>query len=202
LSDAIGAQSLDGIRRLGLQNFSFVRSDFEILAASDLMGRLKRLTISASPAGNAERLEPLFGGIPATTLTRLTLNNLWSENQAQAVFDQLPAMKELTELDLANNPIGDADLGPLLDRLSALTHLNLAGTGLTDVGLRSILRSKRLRQLRFLNLSETVIPDQSALDLADAPNLVGTTRINLRGVPLSEPVQRALLYRLEGRVLL
>lgn len=202
LSEAVIAPNLANVRSFSLQNFSFVRSDFELLAASELLDRLERLNISASLANRADRLEPLLKRLPVSTLCRLTLSNLWSENQTTGVIDQLPSMDQLTHLDLATNFIGDADLGTLLDRLPALTHLNLAGTGLTDLGLRSILRSNRLRQLRYLNLAETAIPDQSALDLVDAPNLVGTTRINLRGVPLSEPVRRALMYRLEGRVLL
>jgi uncharacterized protein (TIGR02996 family) len=202
LQEALDSSSVASVHRLGLHNLSFIRSDLDSLAASEMLGRLERLTLVASLPGGGERLELLLGNLPTVILRRLTLNNLWAENQAQSVLDQIPAMGKLTHLDLASNPIGDADLGPLLERLPALTHLSLAATGLSDVGLRSMLRSERLRQLRFLNLSETAIPDQGALDLADSPNLVGTTRINLRGVTLSDPVRRALLYRLEGRVLL
>jgi hypothetical protein len=78
----------------------------------------------------------------------------------------------------------------------------LGGTGLSDVVLRSIMNSSRLRQLHWLDLSGATISDQCAIDLLDSASFGGLTRLNLRGTALSEPVQRALRVRLADRVLL
>lgn len=77
---------------------------------------------------------------------------------------------ETVEINLTGIEFGDDDLAHLADwpRLPALYSLNLAGTNVTDAGLKNL---KRLSQLRHLDLSRTAMTDSGLNDLQSLSRL-------------------------------
>jgi Leucine-rich repeat (LRR) protein len=108
----------------------------------------------------------------------------------------------LRSISLAGNPLGDhIDLTDLLGWLpESLVRLGLADCGLGDRAAARLAASPAIRRLHALDLSRNAITDISALMLADSPNLIGSTRLDLSGNPISRRVQNALRIRLGHHV--
>lgn len=190
---------LSALRRLGLHHVHLASHELTAFAESPLAGQLDDLELSITGA-NVESRRAFLASSCVARLSRLALQEFWSDEHAAAFLAEWPECPRLLELDLAGSAIGDRDLSPILDRSPCLQSLNLSGTQLSDGGLRPIMRSPRLRQLRSLNLSNNAFGDQSILDLVDSPNLVATTQLILRDAGLHPRVREALVTRLGDRV--
>lgn len=84
------------------------------------------------------------------------------------VAGALAGLDHLKTLDLFNTGVGDASLGTLAGALPALTSLNLAGTRVTDEGMRSLAR---FEALEVLHLGWTDVSDGGLASLSELPAL-------------------------------
>jgi hypothetical protein len=193
--------NLKAVRCLGLYQFCASGDDLRRMSESSLLTQLEELELGITIAGS-DGVLALLAAAPTQSLVRLTLNRVWNESDTHRVIAAWPRCERLTDLNLSGNPLEGANLEPMLDRLPALTHLTLSHSGLDDAALRSLMRSERLRQLRWLDLSGTSITDQSVIHLVDSPWFLAPTRLDLRDTPLHEGIRRVVKARLGDRVLL
>src|ERR1043166_1259968 len=108
----------------------------------------------------------------------------------------LAEMRHVEKLVLSHPNVTD-DMMDWLNNMSDLWHLNLAGTRITDAGLKKLAHMKRLRQLHLQSV--TTISDAGFAALADLPSLdyldLGRTKIGDRGVAaLAKNLQLAQLH--------
>lgn len=96
------------------------------------------------------------------------------------VVAELTGLAHLRTLDLFNTAVGDAGIAALAPRLPALTSLNLAGTQVTDAGMRAVAT---LAALEVLHLGWTEVGDGGLAALAGLPAL---TTIILHGARVSD----------------
>ena len=97
----------------------------------------------------------------------------------------LKSLKNLTTLDLSDNPIKDAGFKELAE-LKNLTTLNLGSTQITDAGFKGL---GQLKNLTTLDLSNTQIADTGAKELRELKRL---TTLNLSAAPITDESIKAL----------
>jgi hypothetical protein len=109
----------------------------------------------------------------AESLTTLKLGS--SSVTEAAVLEYLPAMKNLTKLDLSQTEVGDGIMDAVVT-LEKLEYLNLYGTQVTDAG---IMRLKTLGGLRDLYLWQSkATPEGGEALKKELPGLEITFGVN------------------------
>jgi uncharacterized protein (TIGR02996 family) len=192
---------LPNLRTLSLGCDGIDRSAAQTLVASGLLPRLKNFQIVTFGADNAPWADVILEAPAVRGLTALTVVAMGGVADLFQRLDQTLPFRSLTELLLRRLWTGDHGLGPFLDWLPpTLTHLDLWRTGLGDRTAASLAGWPCLRRLRRLRLCENEINDHGALTLADSPNLVATTQLDLTGNPISDRVKEALRIRLQHQI--
>jgi uncharacterized protein (TIGR02996 family) len=196
-------ESLTNLRSLGLLNPGFDRSAIDTLTRSPMLERLDALDVLAIAAADHEPCaDLLLQGSACKNLEYVVVGGM---SEIDAVFLQrlarTPPFQRLTRLELPGSPVGDADLGGFLDWLPpTVARLGLNYLGLGDRSAAALGRWPGLRQLRHLDLSANKITEVGALALADSPNLLASTRVDLRNNPISDRVKNALRIRMGHHV--
>jgi uncharacterized protein (TIGR02996 family) len=195
-------RDLTRLRELGFVNPGFEAETLETLLHSPLLQQLSGLhLVNDGPAtscsadmlldSSCRNLQDLvvggFSDIDARYLERLT---------------SPPGFDSLASLAVHASPIGNVELTNFLERLPpSLKRLCLGSTGLGDHSADSLAMAPRVRQLQTLELAGNHITDAGALTLADSPNLLASTQLDLRGNPISRRVREAIRIRCGHHVL-
>jgi uncharacterized protein (TIGR02996 family) len=196
----IGSPQLTGLRGVCLSGV-LDQGGIEALAWAPLGERLERLELSDTGAYTDADVSPLLREPPWPRLRILKLQNVGLPDPAHTALPPFSRFAELRDLDLSRNPLGGDLLLFVLETVPAsLTRLDLSAAGLNDLSASALAGWPQLRQLREVSLSRNEITDVGALALADSPNLLAPTRLDLRGNPISRRVQHALRVRLRHQV--
>jgi uncharacterized protein (TIGR02996 family) len=197
------------------------------LAACHHLGRLNALDLSFSRIGDAGLRElltsPHLAGLHALGLHETGIG----PSGLQELLARGHLLPNLVSLDLSGCQLSPEALGWLAaSSLSDhLQTLNLANTGLTDVGaeamanglcalqalylgqnligergLRALVRSRFWANLVDFDLNFNRLSDAAANELLAAPQPVRLTSLDLRANGISPPVQQALRERLGASV--
>jgi uncharacterized protein (TIGR02996 family) len=117
------------------------------------------------------------------------------------VLRTVPVTPRLRRLNLSGSHLAASGNFTLCWLPADLADLVLSRAGLGRAETECIAGSPALRQLRRLDLSGNRIDDVGALTLADSPNLLASTQLDLRGNPISPRVRDALRIRCGHHVL-
>lgn len=167
---------LPALSTLRLLSWKGNTAEIGLLADSELLARLRKLTLS----GPIEVALSAGVGLLAAS----------------------PGVAGLTHLDLGHTPLGD----PAVRALTAgrhwgrLAHLDLSGCRLGRGAAEAMARWPGLATLRQLNLRSNRIEGTGAAALAASSHLNDLLCIDLDGAGLSQADQDALRRRLGGRV--
>jgi uncharacterized protein (TIGR02996 family) len=213
LGEVASAGLLAGLTSFAAYDTTLTADDLQALAnCSDLNG-VTRLMLGRCRLGDAGARvlagAPWLAGIEETYLS----GNDFGPKGA-AALGRVP-FRCLEDLDLFNNPLGDAGaaalmasphlpahltrlilclnrLGPASARavaecagLAGLSVLSLERNAVGDDGARALAESPHLAGLELLDLRETRITDKGAAALAASPHLAGLTQLDLYDNPIA-----------------
>jgi uncharacterized protein (TIGR02996 family) len=167
-----------------------------MLARSSLLERLCGLHLLGAARIDAAGIAPLIRAPAAQGLQELSLTGSALFSDLLIDFTAMPAPPQLRSLNLSGTRLGYNSLTDLLDWLPApANRLAFSRIGVDSQAAASLAGSARLRQLHALDLSDNAIGDLGAIALADSPNLLGSTKLDLRANPISRRVKDALRIR-------
>lgn len=96
------------------------------------------------------------------------LKSLTLDSNRITTIENIPELPTVKYLDVSNNPLGDKSLDSLVESFPNLWYLNLAGTKVSDEGMRSLVK---LSDIAFINVRNTRVTGQGGLTLIDCPSL-------------------------------
>jgi uncharacterized protein (TIGR02996 family) len=195
-------RDLTRLRGFGLVNPGFDTEALEALVRSPLLRQLRGLHVVSAGTAMSHTAGLLFG--PECRHLRTLYLGGFSEVDSRFLerLAASPGFEGLTFLAVTGSPVGNVELDEFLGWLPlSLTHLDLSRVGLGDRSVASLANALRLRQLRTLDLANNHITAVGALILADSPNLLASTKLDLRGNPISRRVREALRIRCGHHVL-
>jgi uncharacterized protein (TIGR02996 family) len=193
------AQQLPGLQHLRLDTGE--QNICEALLKSQLLQRLRSLELHDPQLASPRELAALLSRLDTSSLRTLRLPGGAIGPTGANYLSTSPALSQLTELDLVGNEITDAGATTLLasplsqnlhkvylgrnalsremiraifekkPALQNLTHLDLSGNPLEDVGARALATASTLRKLRFLNLSGCALGANGLAVLTRSSNL-------------------------------
>jgi uncharacterized protein (TIGR02996 family) len=143
-----------------------------------------------------ESLEELIDALHAgSALERLSFSTMGLTDALVERLMQGAAVRGLTELDLAGNPLGGAGLWTVLRELPAGVHtLGLAATGAAGRGFELFASSPAVASVRRLDLSHNPLTPRAARIVSRSPHLAGLRSLNLNKCRVGERE----LYHLTG----
>lgn len=172
----------------------------QAMLSAGLIGRLERLELRG--IGHGRTGESVLASNAIRHLRRIKLSGAELTAVAIAALPTTAAFSQLRSISFGDNPIGDFDAMGLLNWLPpTLTRLDLSETGCCDGTAASLAAAPALRRLDALNLSRNHLGDLGAMMLADSPNLLSSTQVDLRNNPITRRVRNALHVRLGHHIL-
>jgi uncharacterized protein (TIGR02996 family) len=166
------------------------------IANSSLLPRLERLSVACGPQ-SLDGLDAMMLLHPRSScqLSALAVTGAGITSDRLSAVLPLPNLPQLVHLDLSVNPLNE-DFAAVPDQLPpTISELTLTHARLGNRAAAAFAASPTLRNLRRLDLSFNEITDIGAMALADSPNLVASTKLDLRGNPIGRRVQNALRIR-------
>ncbi|MGL4423016.1 MAG: hypothetical protein ACRCZF_20300, partial [Gemmataceae bacterium] len=185
---AIGLQRLlqlptmQQLRKLQLNRCGSARMNLSAIAESPYWNQAEELGLRGGTIP-ARLLEPLILSRPQATLRRLDLGGNFLRTEGLQMLAAAPWASHLTWLSLTQNYLDDVSLeafveGPwrslqtlLLSRNSRSQTDSAATEQITDRGVATLCLQGVLQRLRYLNLDELDIEDQSVERVLMAPRL-------------------------------
>jgi len=196
LLDSAQLRGLTSLCLIGRMN----ESAGQTLLGARLLARLERLELRG--IGHARTSEAVLASVAIRHLMRVRLSGAELSSAALAALPVTEEFSQLGSISFADNPIGDFDAMELLNWLpTSLTRLDLSATECGDQTVASLVATSALRRLDTLNLSRNRLGDQGAMMLADSPNLLSSTHVDLRNNPITRRVRNALHVRLGHHIL-
>lgn len=218
LTEAPGAAHLT---ELAFAFDSLSQSGLAALAASELFARLSVFELRTSALLPALMVDALGAAREPGVLDRVCLQDNGIGRDDAAHLFALPALRNVRELDLSDNPLtahgvralAESDVPRGLRALnlsrtrpgvpgvrallakraaSALRALDLSDNALGPVAARAVAGCDALRGLKCLNVSHNPLGDAGADALADAPALAGLLELELRDAQLTDEGAEAL----------
>jgi uncharacterized protein (TIGR02996 family) len=218
LAESPGAAQLT---ELGFAFDALEQSGLAALAGSDLFARLAVFELRTSALLPALLVDALAAAREPGVLDRVCLTDNGIGRDDAAHLFALPALRNVRELDLSDNPLtahgvralaesdvprglralnlsrtrpGVPGLRALLGArgLNGLRALDLSDNALGPVAARAVGGCAALRGLRCLNVSHNPLCDAGADALADAPALAGLLELDVRDVQLTDAGAEAL----------
>lgn len=196
LLDSAQLRGLTSLCLIGRMN----ESAGQALLGARLLARLERLELRG--IGQARTSEAVLASNAIRHLKRIKLSGAKLSAAALATLPATEAFTQLESISFADNPIGDYDAMGLLNWLPpSLTRLDLSATECGDGTAASLAAASALRRLGTLNLRRNRLGDLGAMMLADSPNLLSSTHVDLRNNPITHRVRNALHVRLGHHIL-
>ncbi|HEX4588666.1 MAG TPA: TIGR02996 domain-containing protein [Gemmataceae bacterium] len=195
---------VQGLRSFGLYQQTGPEAEaVEILARSTFLSRLVALELSGGQAPGDDGTDRLLLGPECKHLESLFLAGMpgISGSLIERLTNSAP-FSRLTSLAISRASIGDVELEAFFAWLPpSVSRLAFHSCGLGNRTAISLAGTQHLRGLRQLELNANQITDIGALTFADSPNLLASTRLDLRGNPISRRVREALRIRCGHHVL-
>lgn len=143
------------------------------------IARVSALDLRNNHLGTGDRMESFFSQAEPKRLRSLSMTNniLWADD-LETFFRSWPNSQQLTALDLAGNPLGDA--GAEVLAVANLPHLQTLVLRADDqqfadclhaYGVGRLAESYVLRSVRHLDLRGHHIGDSGLIDLVRSPNV-------------------------------
>ena len=189
------APELEGLCSISLGASSVSVKQWGQIAARPTRHSLRHFALQ----GVTSRIAPFLIGSCFAALEHLDLRDGQLGASDIGMLLQAPALAQLRQLDLANNPIGDAGL-LLLAKARCLSG-ELERTGLTDAGMVHLSRSEHLATLEVLRLSENRIGAPGVAALMTSTHLENLRALHFDRCPIGPDGAQAIgaaqhLYRL------
>jgi uncharacterized protein (TIGR02996 family) len=168
----------------------------QVLARSELLGRLRTLRLSGSyiSAGNVtELVEPAAVG----GLTILDLSETYLRDSAAEVLASSPNLTGLRKLNLNDNSLGSDGVQRLArsQALGGLRSLLLRQTGTDNAAVRRLTRAPFWATLVELDLTRNPVDDRGAGYLLSAETPPDLTALRLSVNRFAEPLREALVEK-------
>jgi uncharacterized protein (TIGR02996 family) len=182
-SDIESLLSMPNLKRLKLRNFRMPPSsgDWQTILSTPVVERIAAIEMEETPLSeeSCRRLADICNR--AGNLRQLKLNKcrLGANKFKQLV--QYANLRELSVLDLTDNPLRDSGVRLLAESLNwkSLTELTLNGCECGKPGIQSLLESGLLRGLTALHLNNNFLGDATARVLLASGELASLRRFSL-----------------------
>lgn len=191
LAEAPGAAR---ITELAFAFDALEQSGLAALAGSDLFARLSAFELRTSALLPALMVDALGAAREPGELDRVCLQDNGIGRDDAAHLFALPALRNVRELDLSDNPLTAHGVRALAesDVPRGLRALNLSRTRPGVPGVRALLAARGLNGLRALDLSDNALGPVAARALGDCGALGGLRCLNLSHDPLGDAGAEAL----------
>jgi uncharacterized protein (TIGR02996 family) len=189
IADLAESDLLQMVRTLDLSFASLEREQVQVLLTSPSIDQVRDLTL-AYMGNEGSRLVFRNSSLASIRALRLANSGLTGESW----LPPRSVLRQLAELDLSSNQLGDAGVGLLACQpiANSLQRLNLGQCQIGPAGVESLAASKRFAHLTHLDLAGNPIGNAGAAALANSGLLTGLEELSLRNTDLGIAGARAL----------
>lgn len=181
------------LKQLSMRSHCFAGKDVAALAHAEALVSLQSLDIAGCGIGDlGARMLSGSRALPELTWLNVTDNQLTHEG-VEALAHSVQLAPSLRGFLLSGNPIGDKGARVLASAtMPCLEKLYLGGCGLTDKGVKALVRSPVLAQVRELSLASNQLSSEGAKAIATSEYLRHLTHLDLGGNQIGNEGAKAI----------